>query len=112
MNPSADHPLVPALLDACGRVYDPEFGVSVRDLGLIYDIDVDKTGAVVATMTLTSMYCPAGEVLTKGVRSALEAVPGAGPVRVDLVWEPAWTPELLTPAARAQLGWNEPTTRE
>ena len=99
--------LIAALLDACGRVYDPEFGVSVRDLGLIYDIAAAEDGVVVVTMTLTSMYCPAGDVIRSGVKAATEAVPGVSSVRVDLAWEPRWTPERLSPAARAQLGWDE-----
>jgi metal-sulfur cluster biosynthetic enzyme len=108
MKSSGDHPLIPALLEACGRVYDPEFGVSVRDLGLIYDVAVDEGGAALITMTLTSMYCPAGDVILDGVKSAAEAVPGVRGVRVDLVWEPTWTPDLLSPEARRQLGWDEP----
>lgn len=112
MNASTDHPLIPALLDACGRVYDPEFGVSVRDLGLIYGIAVSEDGAVVVTMTLTSMYCPAGDVITAGVKSVAEAVPGVSAVRVELVWDPAWTPERLSPSARAELGWDEARVRE
>ena len=112
MNSPGDHPLIPALLEACGRVYDPEFGVSVRDLGLIYDIAVGENGAVVVTMTLTSMYCPAGDVITSGVKSIAETVPGVSTARVDLVWEPTWTPDLLSPSARAQLGWDEARVRE
>ena len=102
----AEHPLIPALLDACGGVYDPEFGVSVRDLGLIYGVAVGEDGAVTVTMTLTSMYCPAGDVITSGVKAAVEAVSGVSAARVDLVWEPTWTPDLLSPAARVQLGWD------
>jgi len=103
-----NHPLVPALLDAFGRVYDPEFGVSIRDLGLIYDIEVDETDSVHVKMTLTSMYCPAGGVILDGIRAAAEGVPGVRAAQVDLVWEPAWSPDLLSPEARAQLGWNPP----
>ncbi len=103
---------VSSLLDACGRVYDPEFGVSVRDLGLIYGVSATGDGVVVVTMTLTSMYCPAGEVIVSGVKLATEAVPGVSSVRVDLVWDPLWTPERLSPAARLQLGWDETRVRD
>lgn len=112
MNTSENNPLVATVLEACGRVYDPEFGVSVRDLGLIYDVASDEEGAVLVTMTLTSMYCPAGDVITEGVKSAAEALPGVASARVELVWEPLWTPERLSPAAREQLGWDEARTRE
>src|SRR5690606_10691640 len=63
-----------ALRRAFTKVYDPEFGVSVEDLGLIYEIDVGADGEVLVTMTLTSMYCPAGDVITAGVKSAAEAL--------------------------------------
>lgn len=112
MNTPETHPLVPALLEAFGRVYDPEFGVSIRDLGLIYGIVVDEAGEVIVTMTLTSMYCPAGDVIVDGIRSAAEAVPGVNRARVDLVWEPLWGPERLSPEARAQLGWDQPRVAE
>ena len=108
MNTTAPHPLVPALLEAFGQVYDPEFGVSSRDLGRIYYIAGDESAAVLVKMTLTSMYCPAGDVILEGVRSAAERVPGVASARVDLVWEPLWTPEMLSPQAREQLGWDRP----
>ena len=94
-----------ALTAALTQVYDPEFGVSIHDLGLIHDCTLDATGAVQITMTLTSRYCPAGEVILDGVKSAAEAVPGVNSVEVILTWDPAWTPDRLTPAAREQLGW-------
>ena len=87
-------------------ILDPEFGLNIVDLGLIYDVTL--TGADVRVMmTLTSPGCPAGEMIHGGVRHALEGLPGVGGVRVALVWEPAWTPEMLTAAAREYLGWAE-----
>ena len=96
---------------ALRNVYDPEFGVSIEDLGLIYEITVDN-GAVVIVMTLTSMYCPAGDVILAGVKAAAEAVPGGSLVEVKLVWEPLWSPVLLSPLAREQLGWDETRIEE
>ena len=107
-----DHPLVPALLDAFGRVYDPEFGVSIRDLGLIYEIEVDDADIAHVKMTLTSMYCPAGDVILDGMRAAAEAVPGVRGAEVELVWEPVWSPDFLSPSAREQLGWSQPRVSE
>ncbi|MFH1500223.1 MAG: metal-sulfur cluster assembly factor [Verrucomicrobiota bacterium] len=104
-------PTVEALREAFTRVYDPEFGVSIEDLGLIYGIDIDG-GRVSVTMTLTSFYCPAGEVILAGVKSAAEAVPGVSEADVRLVWEPSWTPALLSPAAREHLGWDETRIEE
>ena len=97
----------PVLADvraACASVADPEFGVSVDDLGLIYDITI--TGhAVVVAMTLTTPHCPAGDVILNGVRAAVERVPGVASVDVCLVWDPGWTPEMVSPRGRQQLGW-------
>ena len=101
----------PQLRDAFRSVYDPEFGVSVEDLGLIYDIAIEGD-RVRVTMTLTSMYCPAGDVIMNGIRSAAEAVPGVGAVEVDLVWTPTWSPDRLSAEARSQLGWDEPQVEE
>jgi len=86
---------------------DPEFGLNIVDLGLIYEADTNGHDVNVA-MTLTSPACPAGQMMYGGVQAALAAIPGVGEVRVDLVWEPLWTPELLTPYARQQLGWSPP----
>ena len=91
---------------ACASVADPEFGVSVADLGLIYDVTIDE-GAVVVAMTLTSAYCPAGDVILDGVRAAVARVPGVTSAEVRLVWEPGWTPEMVTAAGRRQLGWEK-----
>ena len=112
MNPT-DLPL-PTEADvraALCHVYDPEFGVSIEDLGLIYAVELAPAAAGVEaaiTMTLTSMYCPAGEVILEGVRSAVEALPGVARASVELVWSPSWTPERLSARAREQLGWDAP----
>ena len=91
---------------ALRKVYDPEFGVSVEDLGLIYDVRI--TGAAVfIAMTLTTPSCPASTVMTEGVRAAVSALPGVESSTVELVWEPSWTPEMLSEAARKQLGWAD-----
>lgn len=91
---------------ALGTVLDPEFGVGIVDLGLIYAVRLEDGVASIA-MTLTSQTCPAGVVLMEGARAAVEGLPGVREVCVALVWEPAWTPERLTAEAREQLGWNE-----
>jgi metal-sulfur cluster biosynthetic enzyme len=83
---------------------DPEFGLSITDLGLIYDVRIEEP-AVTVQMTLTSPGCPAGGMIVDGVHAAVSAVPGVERVQVDVVWDPAWTPARLTPAAREHLGW-------
>ena len=90
---------------ACASVADPEFGVSIDDLGLIYDVTIVGRAVSVA-MTLTTPHCPAGSVIVDGVRAAVERVPGVASVDVRLVWEPGWTPEMVTARGREQLGWR------
>ncbi len=90
---------------ACAQVHDPEFGLSIADLGLIYDIALDEAGRVAIALTLTSPYCPAGNVIVDAVTAAAAGVPGVRAVDVRLVWDPAWTPGMVSPAGRKYLGW-------
>jgi len=88
-------------------VIDPEVGVNIVDLGLVYDyrIEADR---VVVVMTMTTPACPLGGYLMDEVRETLlREVPGVGEVAVDLVWEPAWEPSMMSEEARRQLGWSE-----
>jgi metal-sulfur cluster biosynthetic enzyme len=98
-------PEIHTLHEAFKTVFDPEFGVSIEDLGLIHDIRIE-TGVVFVQMTLTSMYCPAGDVIVNGVQAAAQAVAGVVRAEVELVWDPLWTPDRLTPEARRLLGWD------
>jgi len=91
---------------ACATVHDPEFGLSIEDLGLIYDATVDESGRVAVAMTLTSPYCPAGDVIVNAVTAVVTAVDGVTAVDVRLVWEPAWNPECVSPRGREYLGWT------
>ncbi len=86
------------------QVYDPELGVNLVDLGLIYDIQMDGP-AVRIVMTLTTQGCPMHAALTPAVEAAVLAVPGVKSVDVEVVWDPPWTPERLTPAGALALGW-------
>lgn len=92
---------------ACASVNDPEFGLSIDDLGLIYDVAVNADGAAAIAMTLTTPYCPAGDVIVGGVRAAVSAVAGVSSVDVRVVWEPQWTPEMVSARGRQALGWIE-----
>ena len=99
-------PSVDGVLDALREVIDPELGENVVDLGLVYGIDVEG-GQVTVRMTLTTPNCPLQASLGAAVRRAVELfVPGAQSVSVELVWEPRWTPERVSPEARARLGWR------
>lgn len=106
MNAVPSNPLRDAVRAACASVADPEFGVSVYDLGLIYDIAIHE-GAVVVSMTLTTPHCPAGDVILDGVRAAVAHLPGVSSVEVRLVWEPGWTPEMVNATGRRHLGWEK-----
>ena len=86
------------------NVYDPEIGINIVDLGLVYDADIDETGDVLVTMTLTSLGCPLGPVIMQEVNNALQDLPGIGDTDVKLVWSPPWTPELMTEEAKDELG--------
>ncbi|MBI2910842.1 MAG: metal-sulfur cluster assembly factor [Chloroflexi bacterium] len=93
------------ILEALRQVFDPELGVNVVDLGLVYGVAIDD-GRVAITMTLTTPGCPLHASLSLAVEEAVRAsVPGVEDVRVNLVWDPPWTPERLTGAAKRDLGW-------
>ena len=85
-------------------VYDPEIGVNIVDLGLVYDADISETNDVLVTMTLTSLGCPLGPVIVQEVQSALKSFPDIGEVDVKLVWSPPWSPDLMSEDAKDELG--------
>lgn len=88
------------------HVYDPELGVNLVDIGLIYTVDV-RNGVVRVEMTLTTPGCPMSDTMPAAVERALRMIPGVSQVNVDLVWEPRWEPELVSEHARRELGWIE-----
>jgi FeS assembly SUF system protein len=96
--------LKPPIIEAIQTVYDPEIPVNIWELGLIYDVVVDGAGVAGITMTLTAPGCPAAQSLPGEVASKVKAVPGVTDARVDVVWEPAWTKDRMSDAAKLQLG--------
>lgn len=86
-------------------VYDPELGVNVVDLGLIYGVVVRDDGTMLVTMTLTTPGCPLHGSLVQGVAATLDAVPGLPDGEIRLVFDPPWDPSRMTEAGRRQLGW-------
>jgi len=99
-----DDVLVAEAWDQLGAVYDPELGVNLVDLGLIYRLEVDD-GEVRVTMTLTTPGCPMSDSMPEAVERSLQMIPGVKSVAVDLVWEPRWEPEMMTESAKRELGW-------
>ena len=101
--PNAEH-IKSGVVDVLKTVYDPEIPVDIYELGLIYDIAVEESGAVAVRMTLTSPMCPVAESLPPEVEEKVRGVAGVTDVKIDLVWEPPWTPSLMSEAARLELG--------
>jgi FeS assembly SUF system protein len=96
--------LEPAILDAIRTVFDPEIPVNILELGLIYDVVVDATGVAGIRMTLTAPGCPAAQSLPVEVARKVKAVEGITEVKVDVVWDPPWTKDRMSDAAKLQLG--------
>lgn len=91
------------VIEALRGCYDPEIPVDIYELGLIYGVDVDASGVVKIRMTLTSPACPVAGTLPPDVESKVQAIDGVTSAKVDLVWDPPWTPERMSEAARLQL---------
>ena len=86
------------------KVKDPDVNLNIVDLGLVYNITVDDGNKVIVDMSLTSPGCPAGPQIMGDAERAIQAMPGVGPVVINLVWEPFWTPERMEPKVRAYMG--------
>jgi FeS assembly SUF system protein len=99
-------PLRSALVDVLKTVYDPEIPVDIWELGLIYDLDVDEAGGVKIRMTLTSPMCPVAETLPPEVEAKARTVAGVSDVKLDLVWDPPWSPSMMSEAARLELNFD------
>ena len=95
-----------AVVDVLKTVYDPEIPVDIYELGLIYDVDVDEDGGVKVRMTLTSPMCPVAETLPPEVEAKARGVTGVTDVKLDLVWDPPWSPSMMSEAARLELNFD------
>jgi FeS assembly SUF system protein len=93
------------VIEALQTCYDPEIPVNIYELGLIYDIDVSPQGEVYIRMTLTSPACPVAGSLPLEVEEKVRAIPGVTHTRVDVVWDPPWTPDRMSEAAKLELGF-------
>jgi metal-sulfur cluster biosynthetic enzyme len=94
-----------AVRAALMQVDDPEAGMNIVDLGLVYRIEVtDYT--VEVDLTMTTAACPMADMIVDQARAAVESIAGAASIDVRLVWDPPWTPERMTDLARAHFGWN------
>lgn len=92
------------IIDALKNVYDPEIPINVYDLGLIYEINVDKKNNVDILMSLTSPTCPTADLIKEMIKDEIEEIKGVGNVKIELTFEPAWTPERVNADIREELG--------
>jgi metal-sulfur cluster biosynthetic enzyme len=90
--------------DALRNVFDPELGINIVDLGLVYDVRVSEGGDVDIEYTLTTMGCPIGPLIEDQMRAHLANVPGVGEIRSEMVLRPPWSPEMMSEEAKAALG--------
>lgn len=88
-----------------GEVLDPELGVSVVDLGLIYDVTIDTEGVASVTMTLTTMGCPLFPVMESDIENRLLELPEVNDVKIELTFDPPWTPDRMTEETKIRLGF-------
>lgn len=87
-------------------VYDPEIPVDIYELGLVYKVEVREDSSVLVQMTLTSPACPVAGSLPMEVETRIRSIPGVSDCVVELVWEPQWTPDRMSEAAKLELGFD------
>jgi FeS assembly SUF system protein len=105
--PDAPHDpnaLRPSIVEALRTVHDPEIPVNIYDLGLVYELDLDADGTAHVKMTLTAPGCPVAGQLVSEVHDRLRSVPGVRYAKTELVWDPPWTRDRMTEAAKLELG--------
>lgn len=93
------------LQDLLHGVIDPEIGVNIVDLGLVYDIRVTSDGMAQVRMTLTTPGCPLSAYMDDSVRSALWGAPGVSDVDLQIIWDPPWSTDMMSLRAKQELGW-------
>ena len=99
-------PVADQIIKALQDVIDPELGIDLVNLGFIYGVDMTSEGVVTVRMTLTTMGCPITDVLQQMIDSALRKVEGVKKVQIEVVWEPAWTPDRMSRFAKIALGYH------
>ncbi len=91
------------IMEVLKECYDPEIPINIVDLGLVYEIKIEKD-KVYVKMTLTSPFCPMSSFIQSDIKTKLEILKGVREAEVDIVWDPPWTPEKVSEAAKVQLG--------
>ena len=103
-DPAKMDEIAPKVIEAMKTVFDPEIPVNIYEMGLIYDVLVDAGGTVGVKMTLTAPACPAAQSLPVEVRDKARSVEGVSDAKVEVVWDPPWTKDRMSDAAKLQLG--------
>jgi len=99
-----DQDMKDSMLGALENVIDPELGIDIVNLGLVYDVELDDDGVATVTMTLTSMGCPLGPVIVDQVNTALGELPEVKSTNVNIVWNPPWSKDKMSRYAKMALG--------
>jgi metal-sulfur cluster biosynthetic enzyme len=99
-----DEALKENIMGALELVIDPELGVDIVNLGLVYDVEMDEAGKATVTMTLTAMGCPLAGTIVDQVKRALADIPEVKETEVDIVWNPPWTKDKMSRYAKIALG--------
>ena len=99
-------PLYEDVVLALKQVYDPEIPVNIYDLGLVYELHINKDHEVSIQMTFTAPNCPMADEVLAEVQRSVENVPGIKSCKIDLVFEPVWDQSMLSDEARVALGWD------
>lgn len=102
---TTDHPLYEKVVEMCRKVFDPEIPVNIYDLGLIYTIEINDENDVHVVMTLTAPGCPVAGEMPGWVAEAIKRIEGVRHVDVELTWEPQWGMDMMSDAARLELGF-------
>jgi FeS assembly SUF system protein len=92
------------VIEVLQTVFDPEIPVNIYELGLIYDVVVNPSGLVHIRMTLTSPHCPAAQSMPAEIEEKVRALDGVADLKLDVVWDPPWTMEMMSEAAKLELG--------
>jgi metal-sulfur cluster biosynthetic enzyme len=94
------------VLKALEAVIDPELGLNIVELGLIYDVKVDENNEVSVKMTLSARGCPLHTSITNGVENVIKRMDGVNGVKVEVVWDPPWTPDRIAPETKKRMGFR------
>ena len=101
-----EHPLRQPVMDALSTVFDPEVPVDIVNFGLIYGLEITDENLVRVTMSLTSPSCPAAKEIPSEAESKIKSVDGVSDVEINVVWDPPWGPEMISPEGRQKLGMD------